>query len=290
LPLPLISDTMPYNLDMKNNSHNKPATVYDSLADNYISWIEESAGLKIIYRTFHRAVDDNKVRLKGRVLDLGCGTGIFTQILSDVEGVTGIVGLDISKESVLNAKKRCNDRCRFVAGSATELPFPDSSFDAVVAFGDTISHIYNGYGEAISEIGRILKPGGHLLFDVDNKWNLGLLSEPHELKAALQTISSGHIREWSFLDAFGDQCSLHFKTFRPSEIIGILNGAGLSVLDFQGLIILPNIIPQQFHYNHSLERPMGRAVMALSRLDHIIRRLPFFRGLGIGALIVARKR
>ncbi len=273
----------------KNTSHNKPATVYDSLADNYISWIEESAGLKIIYRTFHRAVDDNKARLKGRVLDLGCGTGIFTQILSDVEGVTGIVGLDISKESVLNAKKRCNDRCRFVAGSATELPFPDSSFDAVVAFGDIISHIHNGYKEAISEIGRILKPGGHLLFDIDNKWNLGLLSEPHELKAALQTISSGHIREWSFLDAFGDQCSLHFKTFRPSEITGLLNGAGLSVLDFQGLIILPNIIPQQFHYNHSLERPMGRAVMALSRLDHLIHRVPFFRGLGIGAMIVARK-
>jgi len=274
----------------KNTSHNKPATVYDSLADNYISWIEESAGLKIIYRTFHEAVDYNKARLKGRVLDLGCGTGIFTQILSDFEGVTGVVGLDISRESVLNAKKRCNDRCSFVAGSATELPFPDSSFDGVVALGDTISHIHNGYKEAISEVGRILKPGGHLLFDVDNKWNLGLLSEPHELKAALQTISSGHIREWSFLDAFGDQCSLHFKTFRPSEIIGILNGAGLSVLDFQGLIILPNIIPQQFHYNHSLERPMGRAVMALSRLDHIIRRLPFFRGLGIGALIVARKR
>jgi ubiquinone/menaquinone biosynthesis C-methylase UbiE len=274
----------------KNTSHNKPATVYDSLADNYISWIEESAGLKIIYRTFHQAVDDNKARLKGRVLDLGCGTGIFTHILSDVEGVTEVVGLDISRESVLHARKRCNNRCSFVAGSATELPFPDSSFDAVVAFGDTISHIYNGYREAISEAGRILKPGGHLLFDVDNKWNLGLLSEPHELKAALQTIGSGHIREWSFLDAFGDQCSLHFKTFRPSEIKGLLNGASLSVLDFQGLIILPNIIPQQFHYNHSLERPMGRAVMALSRLDQLIHRLPFFRGLGIGALIVARKR
>lgn len=274
----------------KNPSNNKPATVYDALADNYISWIEESAGLKIIYRTFHKAIDDNKGRLKGRVLDLGCGTGIFTQILSDVEGVTEVVGLDISMESVLNAKGRCNGRCRFLAGSATELPFPDSSFDAVVALGDTISHIYNGYTEAISEVGRILKPGGHLLFDVDNKWNLGLLSEPHELKAAIQRISSGHIREWSFLDAFGNQCSLHFKTFRPSEITGLLDDAGLTVHDFQGLIILPNLVPQQFHYNHSLDRPMGRAAMALSRWDHIIHRLPFFRGLGIGALIVARKR
>ena len=274
----------------KNPSNNKPDIVYDSLADNYESWIEESAGLKIIYSTFHDAVDDNKARLKGRVLDLGCGIGIFTRILSNVEGVTGVVGLDISRESVLHAKGKCNDRCSFLAGSATELPFPDSSFDAVVALGDTISHIHNGYREAISEAGRILKPGGHLLFDVDNKWNLGLLSEPRELKAAIQTIPSGHIREWSFLDAFGDQCSLNFKTFRPSEIIGLLNGAGLSVLDFHGLIILPNIIPQRFHYNYSTEKPLSRAVMALSRLDKVIHKLPFFRGLGIGAMIVARKR
>lgn len=273
----------------KDKPNNKPATVYDSLAENYLSWIEESPALKLIYRTFYEAVNVNKGILKGRVLDLGCGIGIFTKLLSDVEG-TKVVGLDISRESVLHARERCDNRCSFLAGSATELPFPDSSFDAVVALGDTISHIHNGYKEAISEVGRILKPGGHLLFDVDNKWNLGLLSEPHELKAALQTITEGHIREWSFLDAFGEQCSLHFKTFRPSEIKGLLNDAGLTVLDFQGLIILPNIIPQQFHYNHSLEKPMGRAVMALSKLDQLVHRLPLFRGLGIGALIVAIKR
>ncbi|MDO8445690.1 MAG: methyltransferase domain-containing protein [Deltaproteobacteria bacterium] len=274
---------------MKNTSHNKPEIVYDSLADNYESWIEESAGLKIIYRAFHDAIDDNRGRLKGRVLDLGCGIGIFTRILSNVDGVTGVVGLDISRESVLHAKGKCNSRCSFLAGSAIELPFPDSSFDAVVALGDTISHIHNGYREAISEAARVLKPGGHLLFDVDNKWNLGLLSEPHELKAALQTVPSGHIRKWSFLDAFGDRCSLHFKTFRPSEIKGLLNGAGFTVLDFRGLIILPNIIPQRFHYNHPPEKPLSRAVVALSKLDRTIHRLPFFRGLGIGAMIAARK-
>lgn len=273
----------------KNRYHNKPDIIYDSLADNYESWIEESAGLKVIYSTFHRAINDNKARLKGRVLDLGCGTGIFSQILSHLEGVTEVVGLDISKESVLQAKRRGNDRCRFLAGSATELPFPDSSFDAVVAFGDIISHIHNGYKDAISEVGRILKPGGYLLCDVDNKWNLGLLSEPHELKTCLQTLPSGHLREWSFLDAFGNQCSLHFKTFRPSEITGLLNGAGLSVLDFQGLIILPNIIPQKFHYNYPPEKALGRAVIALSKLDRIIHTLPFFRGLGVGAMIVSRK-
>jgi len=107
LPLPLISDTMPQNFNMKNPSNNKPEIVYDSLADNYESWIEESAGLKVIYRAFHDAIDDNRERLRGRVLDLGCGTGIFTQILSHVEGVNEVVGLDISKESVLQARGKC---------------------------------------------------------------------------------------------------------------------------------------------------------------------------------------
>jgi ubiquinone/menaquinone biosynthesis C-methylase UbiE len=267
----------------------KPDAVYDSLADNYESWIEESAGLKIIYRAFHEAIEGNREKLKGRVLDLGCGTGIFSRALSKVDGVREVLGLDISRESVVQARERCNGPCRFIAGSATTLPFPDSSFDAVVAFGDIISHIHNGHREAISEAARVIKPGGYLIFDIDNKWNLGLLSEPHELKASLETPFSGHLREWSFLDAFGNQCSLHFKTFMPSEIRGLLKDAGLSVLDLRGLIILPNLIPQRYHYNYPPERFLGKATLALARADRLINRLPFFRGFGIGALIVARK-
>jgi len=274
---------------MKNSPDKQPEKVYDSLAGEYESWIEESPALKVVYRAFHDAIEENKENLKGRVLDLGCGTGIFTQVLSRVEGVREVVALDISRESVVQARGKCDNQCRFLAGSATELPFPDSSFDAVVAFGDIISHIHNGYREAISEIGRVLKPGGLLLCDVDNKWNLGLLSEPHELKACLQTLPSGHLREWSFLDSFGNECSLHFKTFRPSEITGLLEGAGVSVVAFQGLIILPNIVPQRFHYNHSPKKLLGRVVIALSRLDRIVNRLPFLRGFGVGALIAARK-
>lgn len=274
---------------MKNLAGNKPDAVYDSLADNYESWIDESAGLKIIYKAFHDAIEENKDRLKGRVLDLGCGTGIFSRLLSSVEGIKEVVGLDISRESVIQARGKCNEKCRFVAGSATELPFPDASFDVVVAFGDIISHIHRGYTDAVRETGRILKPGGHLVFDIDNKWNLGLLSEPHELKASLKNPLSGHIREWSFLDSFGDECSLHFKTFKPSEIIGLLRGVGFSVMDFRGLIILPNVIPQKFHYNYPPKRLLGRAIAALSRADKLIHRLPFFRGFGIGALIAARK-
>lgn len=289
LSAPAISDTISHNLDMEKNSHSKPGAVYDSLADNYESWVGGSVGLKIIYRLFHEAISNNKENLKGRILDLGCGTGIFTQALSNIDGISEVIALDISRESVAQAKSGCNGRCRFLAASATELPFPDLSFDAVVAFGDIISHIHNGYREAISEIGRIIKPGGYLLCDIDNKWNLGLLSDLRELKAAFRTLPSGHIREWSFLDSLGDPCSLHFKTFRPSEIRGILAGAGLTVLDFQGLIILPNIIPQTFHYNYPPERVLGRAIDALSRIDRFVCRLPFFRGYGIGALITARK-
>lgn len=280
---------MPAKSDMKNDFPNKPEAVYDFLADRYEAWIEESAGLRIVYRAFHEAINNNRKRFAGRVLDLGCGTGIFTRMLSQVSGVSEVVGLDISTDSVIQAKGKSYERCRFLAGSATELPFPDSSFDAVVAFGDIISHIHNGYREAISEVGRVTRPGGHLLFDVDNKWNLGLLSEPHELKASFQTLVSGHLREWSFLDSFGNECSLHFKTFRPSEITGLLRGAGFSVLDFRGLIIFPNIIPQRFHYNYPPESPLGRVISGLSRADRLVSRLPFFRGFGVGSLLVARK-
>lgn len=274
----------------EKTTENKPEVIYNSLANNYESWIEESAGLKIAYMAFYETISQNRERLQGRVLDLGCGTGIFSRVFSSIDGVREVVGIDISRESVVQAKARCNAKCRFLAGSATELPFPDDSFDAVVAFGDIISHIHEGYKDAIYEAGRVLRPGGHLIFDIDNKWNLGLLSEPHELKASLKTPFSGHIREWSFLDAFGNECSLHFKTFKPAEIKKILSDCGLSVIDFRGIIILPNTIPQRFHYNYPPEKPLGKVVMALNRIDKLICRMPFFRGWGVGSLVVSKKK
>lgn len=100
------------------------------------------------------------------VLDVACGEGYGTNILAAVARVA--TGLDISMEAVGHASAEyVRENLSFVAGSAAELPFPDATFDLVVSF-ETIEH-HDRHEEMISEIHRVLRPGGLLIISSPNK-------------------------------------------------------------------------------------------------------------------------
>jgi ubiquinone/menaquinone biosynthesis C-methylase UbiE len=73
----------------------------------------------------------------GKVLDLGCGTGVLTRMIADqlnpeLGGLS--LGIDAAAKMINVArKKRENETCRFEVAAAEDLPFEDSSFDAVVS-------------------------------------------------------------------------------------------------------------------------------------------------------------
>ncbi len=92
-----------------------------------------------------------------RILDAGCGTGLFAKKLKQFGDVYGI---DMSRDAVEFAKKR---GLKVKKASITELPFKDNSFDLIVS-NDVICHksIKNDK-QAICELTRVLKPGGILL-------------------------------------------------------------------------------------------------------------------------------
>ncbi|MCR5710389.1 MAG: bifunctional demethylmenaquinone methyltransferase/2-methoxy-6-polyprenyl-1,4-benzoquinol methylase UbiE [Bacteroidales bacterium] len=95
------------------------------------------------------------------VLDLACGTADLTIALAQ-KGFN-LTGLDISREMVEVGKTKCSGldpQPRFIIGSAADIPFPDSSFDAVtIAFG---LRNFDRRSECLAEIRRVLKPGGIL--------------------------------------------------------------------------------------------------------------------------------
>lgn len=95
----------------------------------------------------------------GRVVDLGCGTG-FT--LGQVEGATLRVGVDASPEALRFARGRTESR--FVAASATALPFPSATFDVALAL-DVFEHVADD-AAAAREALRVLRPGGLLVVTV----------------------------------------------------------------------------------------------------------------------------
>ena len=100
------------------------------------------------------------------VLDVGCGTGRVSRVLS---AQCRYVGIDLSEDMIRVARKRNQSRL-FVIGDATRIPYPDESFDAVLMIAVLHHSVLSSEREKIlQEAHRVLKPGGCMFASV---WNL----------------------------------------------------------------------------------------------------------------------
>jgi GT2 family glycosyltransferase/SAM-dependent methyltransferase len=111
-------------------------------------------------RAIHWVAPDVPVR---EVLEVGGGRSGLTALLYPN---AQIVNIDLNGEY---EAAPCNRRpaVRFVCGDATDLPFPDESFDAVTMF-DLLEHVIDDR-QAVREAFRVLRPGGFLLVSTPNE-------------------------------------------------------------------------------------------------------------------------
>ena len=94
------------------------------------------------------------------VLDIGCGAGVpVTRALSGRFAVTGV---DISGEMVRRARANVPG-ASFIHGDIASVEFPDSSFDAVVAFYSIFHLPREEHPDLFGRVHRWLKPGGYLM-------------------------------------------------------------------------------------------------------------------------------
>ena len=98
----------------------------------------------------------------GRVLDLGCGTGINFGYYSPGAEVVGIEPDPHMLRRAQGRAGRLGGRVKLLEGSAEQLPFPDRSFDAAVVtlVFCTIADV----DRALRELRRVLRPGGQIRF------------------------------------------------------------------------------------------------------------------------------
>jgi arsenite methyltransferase len=71
-----------------------------------------------------------------QVLDIGSGPGLLANEMAALVGRNGrVCGIDISEDMLRMSRKRCTDQpwTEFKKADATNLPFPDHSFDAAVS-------------------------------------------------------------------------------------------------------------------------------------------------------------
>lgn len=97
------------------------------------------------------------------VLELGCGIGGVSAFLADEYGLH-VWGTDYDPEQILIAREKHpeTERLHFRAEDASRLSFDDASFDLVLA-QDVFHHIA-AWEAAVAEVGRVLRPGGYLIW------------------------------------------------------------------------------------------------------------------------------
>lgn len=118
-----------------------------------------------------------------RWLDIGCGTGVFTEQVILGCSPAAVVGIDPSPEQLAFARGRGELRkVEFHVGDAQDLPFPDNSFDiAVMAL---VIHFVPDPAKAVAEMWRALRPGGTAAAYVWDYKNAGSPTAP--LAAAMR--------------------------------------------------------------------------------------------------------
>lgn len=107
-------------------------------------------------------LDDYGINPNGaNVLDVGCGTGVYSEMYA--EWGANVTGVDLSAEAIRTVKE-LDIPGEYSTAPANDVPFPDDSFDVVHVFS-VLFHITDDdeWAESIAEFVRVLKPGGALL-------------------------------------------------------------------------------------------------------------------------------
>jgi SAM-dependent methyltransferase len=152
-----------------------------------------------------------------RVLDLGCRYGALTR---EYAAGNEVVGVDVDREALAQAAEELGIETHW-ADVEDALPFPDESFDVVVA-GELLEHLRHPE-RTVAEAGRVLRPGGTLVGSVPNffrlknrlQFLLGRTPDFWDDPTHLRFFSVAELR--ALLSAF-DEPRLHFVAGRLTRL------------------------------------------------------------------------
>lgn len=167
---------------------------YDFLYKQELSHWWYRGRRQLIHALFGEFLGERKSE-KLEILDVGCGAGI---LMSELERYGSVHGIDVSELAVEYCKKRGLPNVSI--DDLAKLSFSDARFDVVIAL-DVLEHIEKD-AQAVSEIKRVLKPGGTVIIFVP-----------------------------AFMALWGeaDEMGRHFRRYRKPELLKLLRDAGFTI-------------------------------------------------------------
>jgi len=169
------------------------------------------------YRALHRRLIDALSDVRGIVLDTGCGTGGLLARLREQRPDLRTAGVEWAAPACTRAARKSG--ALIVRGSVNALPFAAATFDAAVA-ADVLCHAAVDPPRALSELRRVLRPGGRLIVNLP----------------AYAWLLSAH-----------DRLVHNARRYTASEVAALLRGAGFAAVRprYWNGLLLPLMIAQR---------------------------------------------
>jgi SAM-dependent methyltransferase len=205
-----------------------------------------------------------------RVADIGCGNGAYTEVIArDAECV---VGLDLQADLLLPFRERVDSaahRPEVACAAAESLPLRGDSIDVAFCI-ETLEHVTDDV-RGLSELHRIIKPGGYVVLTVPNKW---FVFETHGLRAG--PIGGNRIPFLSWLPRPIHSRIAAARIYTNGQIRNLVADAGF--VDVRVDYVMPPLDKVVFPALKSL----------LRRLVRLVERGPL-RRFGVSLVVCARK-
>ena len=151
----------PENSEVNKNQH---------FASKYFSEIDEASETDNYFAPVLKELPRYLDIKKAKVLDVGCGTGVFMKSLID-SGCSQFHGIDGFSEFANRALERGYQEVKIIDDlNISKIPYDDNLFDLVIC-KDVFEHLLNPI-HVLKEMQRVLKPNGLLLLHVPNQFTL----------------------------------------------------------------------------------------------------------------------
>ena len=159
-----------------------------------------------------------------KVLDLGCGVGLYTKIL--IKKRAKVKGFDISEKEIEIARKE-NPNVEFIIGNAERMPYKNNEFDIVLAA--LVMEYFKDWDKVLKEVRRVLKKDGIFIFSIGNP----VVNCVRAKSASRAMIKRNYFKEGLEKSKWWEGVYMHWYHKKFGTIVRLLVNNGFELEDYE---------------------------------------------------------